>query len=500
MTALRTVLAWTTPVALAAVSARVFAGALDAPLLVLVLVAAPMVALLRRPAPVAAGVAPAAASMAPAAAGGAHAVVATPGLALVLTANVIVLTDLARLLGIGRELALAIGLLLLLLPIALDAGSEDWSGAIGAAGIAAVLVALLLIAVVIGVSPLTAWRDLASRPSLTFGERSVWVGNGRVFKQATTLAFTETQRVTALTAGTYHVVENGGDRAVVRERRAAPGDSLLMRAGDRLLVEAGARLRFERDKPVPGAAVSGMAWADPRARASVSTFVGAFGVAMSLIGGAVALLPPLSGGSRVVAVGAPAAVLAFVLGSACWGLYAAFVGPDLTLGAPTLAAIVHLPAAVVPARYAAPLVSATATAVAALTVASACGLSRRMRVVAGADEPRGAVGPRWSPVTLAAWTALAGVAVLPSLWLDDAWSVFVAGTGFLTTTWVAPALADADRRATLIGSLVGATAFALLVAGARVVPAWSVAGEGAVLIAAPVAWLAARLTPTGRRG
>jgi hypothetical protein len=487
VTALGAVVAWTTPVVLATVAGSVFTGHVDAPLLVLVLVVAPLVALLPRPV---AG----AATEGPAAAGVAHVIVATPGWTLVLTANVIVVMDLARLLGIGRGVALAIGLGLVLLPLGLGGDAEDWSGALGAAGIAAVLGCLVVVALVIGVSPLTAWRDFASRPSLTFGERSVWVVDGHAFTQATTLAFTESQRVTALTPGTYRVVENGGGRAVARDRRVALGDSLVMRPGDRLVVEAGARLRFERDKPVPGAAVSGMAWADPRRRASVSTLVRAVGVALSLIGGALALLRPLRGPSRLVAVVAPAAVLAFVLGSAGWGLYAAFVGPDLALGAPSLAAIVRLPAAVVPARDAAALVSATATAIAALTVASACGLARRMRVVAVVKERSGPGRARWSARTRGAWVVLAGLAGLSSLWLVDAWSVFVAGTGFLTATWVAPALAAADRRATLIGALVGATMFALVVAGAWVVPAWSIAGHAAVLIAAPVAWLAARLT------
>src|SRR2546427_10750682 len=82
-------------------------------------------------------------------------------------------------------------------------------------------------AVAVAVPPWTAWSRTASRPALTFGERSAWVTDGRRLERSTTLVFTEPHPVTALNPGVYRGVEEvvGGGRPppVPREWRLAPG-------------------------------------------------------------------------------------------------------------------------------------------------------------------------------------------------------------------------------------------------------------------------------------
>src|SRR5256886_15870586 len=109
------------------------------------------------------------------------------------------------------------------------------------------------------------------------------------------LQISEPHRVTALNPGVYRVVEEvvEGDapRSVTREWRLAAGEALTLRPGDRLILEAGTRVRFEGSKRVPGSAASGVAWAEPPERRSLGTAAHALGAVLTLVGGALALLP-----------------------------------------------------------------------------------------------------------------------------------------------------------------------------------------------------------------
>src|SRR5207245_6721564 len=116
-----------------------------------------------------------------------------------------------------------------------------------------------VIAATLVVAAWGGWREVASRPALTFGERSPWVTDGRTLARPIALDFTEGHRVTALSPATYRVVEPGR----FREWQLRPGETLSLRAGDRLVLDAGARLRFEAGKRIPGAPASGVVWADP---------------------------------------------------------------------------------------------------------------------------------------------------------------------------------------------------------------------------------------------
>src|SRR6185503_17481948 len=81
--------------------------------------------------------------------------------------------------------------------------------------------------------------------------------------------------------------------AVTRERRLAPGESLVFRPGDRLTVDAGSLMQFERGKRVPDAAVSGVTWANPAERRGLVSALRDVGLVLALAGAALALVPPV---------------------------------------------------------------------------------------------------------------------------------------------------------------------------------------------------------------
>src|SRR3989442_8490316 len=192
---LRAVATWASPVVLTAVAARVFAGSPEAPVLVLSVTVAPLLALLTPsadPAPSpnrAAGLAAAAA------------------VGLVLCANLGAVADVARLAGVPRHAALTLSAATAFLGVAWRAARRPVGDAAVLAGAAGVVLPLVVIgAVAVAVPPWTAGSRTASRPALTFGERSAWGTDGRRLERATTLGFTEPHRVTALNPGGYPVV------------------------------------------------------------------------------------------------------------------------------------------------------------------------------------------------------------------------------------------------------------------------------------------------------
>src|SRR5712691_8723883 len=231
---------WASPVMLVSLAASVFAGTPDSPALVLTALVAPLLALLARsadPAPPTNQVA----GLAIAAAVG-----------LVLWANLGVIADVARLVGVPRPPALALSATVAFVAITRRAARRpvgDGGVLVGAAG---VVLPVVVIGVTVAATPWTAWSRTASQPALTFGQASVWVTEGRPLEGSTTLVFTEPHRVTALSPGVYRVVEEGAKRSVTREWRLAAGDALTLRPGDRLALAAGTRIRFEPGKRVPG--------------------------------------------------------------------------------------------------------------------------------------------------------------------------------------------------------------------------------------------------------
>lgn len=463
--------AWTSPALLVVLAAQIGSGAADSPLLVLVAVVAPLVALLRRGTP----------EPFP---GGAAAVLTVVVAGLLLWANLLVFAEAAALLGgapwhggvvgggvvvastvrrpraPGRAMLIAVGVGLIVLPLAALASRS-------------------------GTAPWMAWTANASRMAPTLGERSLWVTRGERFPRGTVLDFTEGHRITALTPGTYHVVERDGVQAMVREWQLDAGESLTLRPGDRLGVHAGARIRFEVGKRVPGAALSGVDAVAPRERQHAERLLTWAGAVVTLVGGACVLVRPahrIRGG----AVAAPALVVTAVLGAGAWGVYGAMLAPELIASGSLAATIVTLPAAVAGGAGGRALGLLACAGLLALLAATGCDL--RARVV-------DAAGDRGVGLWIALVALASSLAVVPA----DPWPVLAAGLGLAASAGAAPLVARGTRAARTAGSVTGAAVFGGLVLAA---PATSGALGTLVawpaLVAAPVGWGVATLADRAR--
>jgi hypothetical protein len=458
VTALRALAAWPGPALIALVVGAVAVGAAAAPLLVLAVVVAPLLALLQPPRAVAR---PHPALLV---------VVATVA-ALILAAHLSVLGDVAVLLGARRwhgvVAAAALGLLATLAP-----GAARWRGAAFAAGALTLLIVLVSAASAASLSPWRAWERAAARSALVFGGRSVWVTDGASFLRRATLGFDEGHRVVALAPGTFRVVERDGGDLVVRDWRLAAGDAMTLRPGDTLTAEPGSRLRFEAGKRVPGAAPSGVAWADAgtggRALATLATV-------LTLALGALALVP--AGDRRAL----PAVVVATVvgLGAAAWGVYATLAAPEAGLGGSAAEAVLAVArAAALGARVATLLV---VLALLALLVAAAGALRDRVTTAGG---------------PAAVWTATMVLAAFASFAPLEPSVPLLAGLGLAGAALAAPRLAaGAAARlgpwpAEVVGGVAGAVAFvAFVVLVMRRAATLDVPVEVPALAAAASAWI-----------
>jgi hypothetical protein len=472
--ALHAVAMWASPVVLVSLAARVFAGAPDSPTLVLAALVAPLLGLLGRsadPAPPTNRIA----GLASAAAVG-----------LVLWANFSVVADVAWLVGVPRRPALVLLAAAAFLGITWRAGRRpvgDAGVVVGAAGVALTVV---VIGVAVAAPPWTAWSRTASRPALTFGAASAWVTDGRPLERASTLLFTEPHRVTALSPGVYRVIEEDARPSITREWRLAAGDALTLRPGDRLVLTAGTRVRFEPGKRVPGSAASGAVWAAPSERRSLSTAAHALGAALTLVGGALALLPLPGLRAWRSALAGPALLLALMLVAVGWGTYAVYAAPEQALAAPA-AGLVELPALVLWAPGGRVLVATGVLALLLLFVATAVALRD---VIAMHARPEN---------TDIAWAGVLILAAVAGSWPGDPWRAWLAGCGLAAAAISAPRLAGGGARAGLAGSLAGAAAFAGLAAVGSRLPPWAGAlAAYPALLAAPLAWAVVRVAGAPR--
>lgn len=461
MSRLHAVAAWTSPTLLAALAWCVAAGAVDAPVLVVAAIAAPLAALLSAPPPPAGG---------------------TPGFVLLgasaalllLWADVVTLAEAGARLGVARwQAATIVGALALL--VTSSSAPERRRGPAVALGLGAIAIVVALLGAGARAAPWTAWARVASRPALLFGERGRAATDGVTFSRGAVLAFSEAHRLIALTPGVYRVVE-AGDRSVTRDWPLVGGDVLTVRPGDRLIVmEARARLRFEPGRRVPGAAVSGAEWATPTARAQGAAVATAAGIAVTMLGGARALLTASAARGRL---GVPPALLVFSLAATAWGVYAADAAPEVAL-APAPAALLDPAALLLPP--AAARVAAGVTIVALLALALAAAWARRESITRAA-------GAR----AHGAWTAAVTVAVVAAAtWPVDPCRALAVALGAAAAVRGAPlAGAGADGPAATIGAVAGAAAFGALVMG--VAPAPDAVAAWPALVAAPLAWAIAR--------
>ncbi len=352
------------------------------------------------------------------------------------------------------------------------------------------LAVVAIIGLALVVSPWGAWRDVASRPALTFSERSPWVTEGRMLTRPTALDFAEAHRVTALSPATYRVLEPGR----FREWQLRAGETLALRTGDRLVLDAGTRLRFEAGKRIPGAPASGVAWADPPERGAVLTVAEVLGVMVTLVGGALAFVGsrPTLGASTVYA--GSGLLLVLVLAALCLGVFGAYAAPGLAIGVPALAAVFDLPAAVVPGPQGRAL--GALGAIVLLVLFAATALALREVLGRALREPERAGSDATSSRAELAWPIMRVFLVgacAASLWGGEASRALLTGLGLAASAALAPRLADDGPGTRLVGSLVGVIAFAgLSMLGPRL-PAWAgVVGTYPALAAVPLAWGATR--------
>lgn len=464
MTALAAAAVWLQPVLLAVLVLRVAAGAADAAWLALGVLVAPLVALLV-PGRRTWGLGP----VTRAALAGA--------VTLVLAADLVVAADVALLLGASPWLGVAAGAALALVVPLLPGAAR-----VSPVGLALVALALLLplvsIAATTATPPWTAWSRGALRPALTFAPSSGWVGAGERFARAERLAFTEGQRVTAVGGGVFRVIEHDASPPTVREWRLEAGESLTLRPGDELTVEAGARLRFEPGRRVPGAPVSGIAWADAPVRAP-GVLGAALGALVTLVGGALAVVPGARRG--VAAMPGPLVLLVATTAAIGWGVYTAAAAPDLALGGSMAAPMLGLPVRALGPRTGAPLAVLAIATVASLFLTAVIGLRGRLAT---------AIGPR--PML---WAAAVGAASLVTALGSDPWRLLLLGLGLAASTCV-PALLAPGRSAGEVGSGVGALVFTVLAVLPVLAPAVAALLTPLVahpaLAALPLGWLAAR--------
>ena len=213
----------------------------------------------------------------------------------------------------------------------------------------------------------------------------------------------------------------------------------------------------------------------------------ALGAVLTLVGGALALLPRPRALPWRRAVAGPVLLPALTLAAVSWGAYGVYAAPELELGASPVTGLVELPALVLPAPVGRALVATSILALLALFVASALALREVIARQAG---------PANADVV---WGGLVMVAAVVGLWPMDPWRTWLAGCGLAAATVAAPRLAGGDSRAGLAGSLAGGAAFVGVAAVGGQLPAWA----GAVaaypaLLAAPLAWMVVRAA--GRRG
>ena len=457
---------WLQPALVAALALRVAAGEADAPLLVLAALLAPLMALLAPPGPAAATnpVATVAAGVA---------------MVVLLAANFSLAADAATLLGgVAWHGVVAAAGLAVLLPLSSPARRLDVPALV--LGTAALLLPLVAVTVVMATSPWAAWSRGGWRPALTFSEASAWVQDGERFARPVRLAFSEGQRVTALTAGVYRVVERDATPAIVRDWHLGAGETLTLRPGDELSVAAGARLRFEAGRRVPGAPASGVAWADPPGRASRMLPV-ALGGLVTIVGGALALVPAATQ-RGVLTAATPVVLLAGVIAATGWGVYAGASAADLTLSGSPLAPLLGLPPLALGARGGAMLAILVAGGIGLLLVGGTIGLRRRLAGVVRPDP------------TL--WAGAVALAAALTVWPLDSWRLFTLALGVAAAGWT-PARLAPTRGAGLAGCAVGALAFAALGALPLLSPPLAATLDGVVrypaLVALPLGWVTARV-------
>jgi hypothetical protein len=359
------------------------------------------------------------------------------------------------------------------------------------------LVTLLLpVAIIVQAShadPVQTWSQVASLPAFRFSADSPWVTEGRAVgsrRRAFALLFEEEHRVTPMDPGPLRIEVSDLGRRQIQEWTLVPGQSVTLRPGDRLQVDGSPRFRFEADKRVPGAPVSGIAWADAFRSSRPVTLIRILGLGLTLVAGAVGLVgfaAPVAPARTSVALSG--LVFLAALGWAeAWAIYAVRWAPEFFLPTGTAATLLELPALVLRGNpWGSRLVGLSLLGLLALFLAASVALKEELAVAEGLM--RAALGS-----DRGLWGGMLVVAALAALWPVEPWSLILGALGLGAST-LAPLVffgSPAGRPGSAAWAVgLGLTLFlALTAVGGLGVPSGAVAQAllaYPALVAAPVA-------------
>jgi hypothetical protein len=417
--------AWITPVIGLGMTALVIRDGAAGLWIALVVVLAPLIALAL------AGRRPAALRPAPPLAG--HGLILVLVVALLIWANIELAADIAVAFGAPRwhgiVIASGAGFALSMM-----GGAERLRGPLLGAALAGVAFPLLAVAQLSGVGPARAWEIVASRPAFRFSRDSPWVTEGRdlsIAVRGAPLLLEEEHRLTVPGGGVLRALVTDGDRSGTREWRLEAGQGVTLRPGDRIEADPGLRLRFDAGRRIPGAPVSGMAWADGPAPvwgeplALAVTFVGG---AIGLFGRA-GLLRPSRGQVAITGAGLLLA-LALAQGGAVYGI---LQGPEVFLGGVTAARITELPMLALGA------VPGAAALQGVLLVGLLAGFLASAVALKDSPSPAGARSDGDIGRDLGLWAVIFAGAGVASLRAVDPWAMTVLAMGAAASA-IAPAV------------------------------------------------------------
>ncbi|HUG36367.1 MAG TPA: hypothetical protein VML54_05420, partial [Candidatus Limnocylindrales bacterium] len=375
-------------------------------------------------------------------------------------------------------------------------GAERLRGPLLVAALAGVTLPLLAVAQLSGVGPARAWEVVASRPAFRFSRESPWVTEGRdlsIAARGTPVLLEEEHRVTIPGGGVLRalVADGGGSGAL--EWRLDAGQLVTLRPGDRIVADPGLRLRFDAGRRIPGAPVSGVAWAEGPAPAWGERLA----LAITFIGGAIGffgragLRRPSRGQVALTGAGLLLA-LALAQGGAVYGT---LQGPEVFLGGVTAARITELPMLALGALPgAAALQGVLLVGLLAGFLASAIALKE-------CPGPAGARSDSDLGRDLGLWAVIFAGAGVASLRAVDPWTMTVLAMGAAASA-IAPSMLvpAAGVRLAPAATWLGLGGFVVLSALRLYRPAPGVLGivlEYPAVVAAPaslaVLWIARRL-------
>jgi hypothetical protein len=332
----------------------------------------------------------------------------------------------------------------------------------------------------VGAGPLRAWDRVASEGAFRFPAASPWVTAGRDLAMArgrAPIVFDEEHRITAPTGGVLRARTVDGNRVADIDWELGPGQSVTMRPGDEIERGSPLRLRFEAGKRVPGAPMSGVAWAEARSH----DWPRRAGLFFTILTGAIALL---SSGvvvrpSRVVGALVGGGLVLGFLWAQSWAVYSVLGSPDLFFGGVTAERLIEPPRLALAGAIGRQLLQA-ALLTAGLASFLASSVALRERIGALDRTGSGEIG-----YDLGLWAGVFGVAAVASLWPVDPWRLIMLALGGAasalvpSTLWPAPAERPA---AAMTAGLVGLGVFAALVLAAGLPGAGSL---GAAVLSYP---------------